>query len=206
MIKTIIESLPVIFKVIKLTLSYFKKNLKFAQNKDLVLATVNRDLEIEQYLEALKDKLKCQRIIVWRFHNGTYFYPGNSAQKMTATHEVVEPGVIPNIQNPAFKDVPLSIVNWWVKETLAGKLRFGDTSEVPHLPTLAYYERAKIESVVTVPLMFQGKPIGIVSVEWVGEKADLSSVEIGNPEEWSSDLMYQALVTAIDHITVLLTT
>jgi hypothetical protein len=77
-----------------------------------------RNREIYTDMVELRATTDADRVCVFRFHNGTEFMPGNSAWKITCTHEVVRHGV--TYESPQSQGILMSRLSSVVGPVLTG--------------------------------------------------------------------------------------
>lgn len=61
--------------------------------KKTIPAMIQRDMEIYNHLFDIKARTRADRVLVFQFHNGSYYTNSASQMKMSCTHEVVGEGI-----------------------------------------------------------------------------------------------------------------
>ena len=141
--------------------------IKFLTNFDPVAHQAFQSEKINNQLKHLLDGSHASRAYIFQFHNGVTFYTGQHAQRFSCTYEVVNPGVSREADN--LQNLQVSVYSWWVSQTLRGDMQYVYTDSIPDYTTRYALKVQGIESIACLPLMDQGKVIGIVGIDYVGQ-------------------------------------
>ena len=136
----------------------FKKNiirLKF-------INSFNRELHITCILKEYKDKLVCDRVGIFQFHNGGHNINGVSFLKMSCTHEIVRYGISKEIDK--LKNMYINeYMDWCMPLLKVNEVIYKDVDKEAIDPQVKeILQNMGIKSVIAVPLTTEGQVIGFV--------------------------------------------
>jgi hypothetical protein len=156
---------------------------KLKKKKDpLKEALILSDL-INNKMEDIKDKYKCDRIWISQFHNGGHFYPtGKSIQKFSIFYESVGPS-ISSIQQ-YFQNIPVHLfsksLNHLLEQNHISISNFKNVS-IPTYGLKTIQEETKSKSTYVFSIRsIENKFIGFVGIDYVKEPHLLNEDEIND--------------------------
>jgi hypothetical protein len=148
----------------------------FYKRKKTLREDLDASTKIIYILDKLIDDSNADRSTVYQFHNGDYFYTGHSIDKMSCTHEQVEPGISreqlgsQGIFTSSYRALMFDLLN---KEVLIYK----NVEEIEDYNTRIYFSRRGASSVVLTLLRdMTTKPVGIVGLEFVRSHFEEASI------------------------------
>lgn len=122
--------------------------------------------KVNQKLEHLLEGSHGSRAYIFQFHNGVTYYTGQHAQRFTCTYEIVSQGISREANN--LQNLQVSIFAWWIDETLSGRMVYKDVNDMPDYTTKITLQQQGVQSIICMPLISQGRVIGILGVDYVG--------------------------------------
>tara|TARA_R110000803_G_scaffold95198_2_gene163004 strand:- start:1423 stop:2043 length:621 start_codon:yes stop_codon:yes gene_type:complete len=164
-----------------------KKSLLIEENC-VVAECVREDSAVVNKLKDVLSETNADRICIFSFHNGGYFYSGKSMQKMSMSYEVVDNGVS-SIQLEK-QNIPVSACT----TTLGPLMEHGEffnvnTKEYPEGLCKYHLLQDGVKSTYYwVIIDIQNKAIGVVRLDFVKRKTKLSSEDQNLMEELSKQL------------------
>jgi len=158
-----------------------KERIEKKNKKDILKESIENNTLISNKVEEIKEAMKADRVWITQFHNGGTFYPtGKSIQKFSMFYETVSQGT-ESIQS-SFQQIPISLFSKSINHLLTD-----DIIAIPNFKdeTVATYGLKYIaeESGCKSGYLFairsiEGKFIGILGVDYVKHKTNLSTDEI----------------------------
>lgn len=108
--------------------------LYFSKRKRTIQDSIEIGNKVDKILDVLIEDTGADRAYVFQFHNGSYFYTGNSIDKMTNTHEKVVTGV--SHEQLKYRDVVTAPFRYFVENIIKNKVYdCGDPDSIPHYNT-----------------------------------------------------------------------
>lgn len=156
------------FFVMILSINFREAVIKYWFDPDPIRNQVVVSTKVNERLEHLLEGTHGSRVYIFQFHNGVTYYTGQHAQRFTCTYEIVSEGISREADN--LQNLQVSIFAWWIDETLGGRMLYKDIQTMPDYTTKVMLEQQGVESIVCLPLISQGRVIGIVGVDYVGKK------------------------------------
>jgi hypothetical protein len=156
-------------------LEYVKARVKKKEeNDDPMYKEMESDIVINEQLQFLLEKLKCDRVWILQFHNGGHYYAsGVSIKKFSFFYEVVNVGISPIREK--FQSIPTSFFSRSIKEIHDNEELCVDNMNDESKP--AYGLRDTAEGTGCKSLFFislktpNGRLHGAMGVEYVKEAA-----------------------------------
>lgn len=163
------DFLKEILLTIKQLISWIKRKKK----------TIKEDIEIAEkvylVLSRVLQDTGADRAFVFQFHNGDYFYTGNSIDKMTNTHEVALPGIsreqvnCTNVMVAPYR----SIVSSLISKDIYSVLNIDEAKSYNEKSFLA--ERGVKSTHMVLMTDSTKKPVGFIGIDFVKDEADLNA-------------------------------
>lgn len=149
---------------------YLTHRLK--SKKDPLPKDINRNDNIYTALSYLIAETDSDRCYVYEFHNGDYYYSGNSQQKFSNTYEIVEEGI--SCEASAEQNLRVSNYNFFIKELIEeGGICYSNTEKIPDPLFKEKMHNKGIKSISCVPIkLLNGKIIGILGIDYVKHTVD----------------------------------
>jgi uncharacterized Rmd1/YagE family protein len=149
--------------------------------------------KIDRILEDLRADTGADRAYVFQFHNGSYFYTGNSIDKMTNTHEKVGKGV--SHEQLKYRDVGTAPFRFLIEQIIKGKPYIcNDCSSIHHYNTkLMMIDRGSKSIVLKAMFDALKRPVGFIGIDYVKSKEVISKV-VENKVDSASESIYDILV------------
>lgn len=133
--------------------------------------TLKEDLEssekIIRILQNIEVDYDADRVLVYQFHNGEYFYTGHSIDKMSNTHEVVSKGVSREQINSAsiftspFRNMLRDLLTYPV-------VVYSNVDDIEDYNSKVFFLERGVQSVVMTLLRDRSdRPVGMLCVEFV---------------------------------------
>ena len=131
--------------------------------------------DVYRALEYSRNKIECDRVVVYEFHNGDVYYSGSSQQKFSNTYEVLSEGVSSELKNQ--QNLRVSSFNRFIKPLVdEDEYGFWDIDQVEDIVTKTFFEDQGTKSTYCVPIqLLTGKIIGILGIDYVKGGKKLSS-------------------------------
>lgn len=133
--------------------------------------TLKEDLEsaekIMRILHAIEEDYEADRVLVYQFHNGEYFYTGHSIDKMSNTHEVVSKGVSREQVNSS--SIFTSPFRSMLRDLLdQNVVVYSDVDLIEDYNSKVFFLERGVQSVVMTLLRDRSdRPVGMLCVEFV---------------------------------------
>jgi hypothetical protein len=139
----------------------------------LVQHTVQNE-DVYRALEYTQEKLNCDRVVVYEFHNGDVYYSGSSQQKFSNTYEVVGHGISSELKNQ--QNLRVSSFNRFIKPLVdSEEYGFDNTEEITDVVIKTFFEDQGTKSSFCVPIqLLTGKIIGILGVDYVRDEVKIT--------------------------------
>lgn len=140
--------------------------------------TIREEIEVAEKVNRVLVKLiadtGADRAYVFQFHNGDYFYTGNSIDKMTNTHEVTVKGISrEQLSGMGLMVAPYrSIVSGMLKNEIHEIKDIDD--EQSYNAKMFFAERGAQSAYLSVLLDQSKKPVGFIGLDFVKGKQDLN--------------------------------
>lgn len=143
---------------------------KLRAQKDPLPRDIDRNDNIYTALSYLISETEADRCYVYEFHNGDYYYSGNSQQKFSNTYEIVEEGI--SCEAAQEQNLRVSNYNFFIKELIQnGGLCYSNTEKIPDPLFKEKMHNKGIQSISCVPIkLLNGKIIGILGIDYVKHK------------------------------------
>jgi len=131
--------------------------------------------DVYRALEYSRNKIECDRVVVYEFHNGDVYYSGSSQQKFSNTYEVLSEGVSSELKNQ--QNLRVSSFNRFIKPLVdEDEYGFWDIDQVEDIVTKTFFEDQGTKSTYCVPIqLLTGKIIGILGIDYVKGGKKLSA-------------------------------
>lgn len=146
--------------------------------KELEYATYKNE-NILGLLKEILEHLKCDRVYIFEFHNGTYFSSGLPMQKFTCSYEVVDEGISSECRNPG--EYRVSNFNSYIKKIITERdVCIPNVDQIVEHPLLKGLLQEKgVKSLYNIPIRdLSGKTIGFIGVDFVKELVNLEESKI----------------------------
>ena len=145
---------------------------KLRAQKDPLPKDIDRNDNIYTALSYLITETEADRCYVYEFHNGDYYYSGNSQQKFSNTYEIVEEGI--SCEAAQEQNLRVSNYNFFIKELIEnGGLCYSNTEKIPDPLFKEKMHNNGIQSISCVPIkLLNGKIIGILGIDYVKHKVN----------------------------------
>lgn len=146
----------------------------FLEKGKLQKHTVQNE-DVYRALEYSRNKIECDRVVVYEFHNGDVYYSGSSQQKFSNTYEVLSEGVSSELKNQ--QNLRVSSFNRFIKPLVdEDEYGFWDIDQVEDIVTKTFFEDQGTKSTYCVPIqLLTGKIIGILGIDYVKGGKKLNS-------------------------------
>jgi len=151
---------------------FFRKKDAFLteQVKDPIIEAINNDKIINEMLHSILNEFSADRTYLLQFHNGGKFYTGNSIQKLSCSHEVVNEGV--KAKQHELQNVLISSIPYYLDRVINNEALFKVAEEIESYSLKALCEIHGIKSMIGIPIYNENNLIGIFGMEWVKNYAD----------------------------------
>jgi len=145
---------------------------KLKAQKDPLPKDIDRNDNIYTALSYLITETEADRCYVYEFHNGDYYYSGNSQQKFSNTYEIVEEGI--SCEAAQEQNLRVSNYNFFIKELIQnGGSCYSNTEKIPDPLFKEKMHNKGIQSISCVPIkLLNGKIIGILGIDYVKHKVN----------------------------------
>lgn len=199
----------VLFVLIAFTINIFREELAVFLSKGtdvlfedyIVEDVIDRDAFVNELLNSLMMKSAADRAYVFRFHNGQNYFDGAHKVRLSCEYEVVDKGIEP--QADRLRDIPASIVGWFLKETIEGRMYYADIDSIPDIKTRLMLEKQGIRSIAVAPYYnHNGRLTCLIGVDYVARKADIDEIlkEQYNVDTWDLEYQKGRFIEAINEI------
>jgi hypothetical protein len=148
-------------------------------HNDEIIKDIEYGAKINQKLKTLLNEFECDRIIVYEFHNGDYFYHNRrSIQKYSAAYEVVSSGIETISKN--YSNVLISAEIEFFNDFINNKIFFyTDINDIKYPIIKSKYEKLGVKSCYSLPLYdIDSNLFGFVSFHYIKSKQVLSDHDI----------------------------
>lgn len=156
---------------------YLKFSLSKASEYTKLQKHTKQNDDVYKALEYTKEKIGCDRVVVYEFHNGDVYYSGSSQQKFSNTYEVLAHGISSELKNQ--QNLRISSFNRFIKPLIdEDDYGFWDINQIEDIITKTFFEDQGTKSTYCVPIkLLSGKIIGILGVDYVKERKKLTSTQ-----------------------------
>jgi hypothetical protein len=138
--------------------------------------------QVNDELAKILDYSGADRVYIFQFHNGISFYNGQHAQRFTCTYEIVSKGTSKEAGN--LVNLQVSVFSWFITQTLEGNMCYTDTKDIPDYTTRYTLHAQGIKSIKVLPIIKNGKVIGLIGVDYVKSHNETLGTKITT--EWFS--------------------
>lgn len=138
--------------------------------------------QVNDELAKILDYSGADRVYIFQFHNGISFYNGQHAQRFTCTYEIVSKGTSKEAGN--LVNLQVSVFSWFITQTLEGNMCYTNTQDIPDYTTRYTLHAQGIKSIKVLPIIKNGKVIGLIGVDYVKEYNETLGTKITT--EWFS--------------------
>jgi hypothetical protein len=158
-----------------------KEKIEQKNKKDILKESIENNTLISNKVEEIKESMKADRVWITQFHNGGTFYPtGKSIQKFSMFYETVSQGT-ESIQ-ASFQQIPISLfsksINHLLTDGIIAIPSFKDETIATYgLKYIAEESGCKSGYLFAIRSI-EGKFVGILGVDYVKHKTNLSIEEI----------------------------
>lgn len=121
--------------------------------------------QVNDELAKILDYSGADRVYIFQFHNGISFYNGQHAQRFTCTYEIVSKGTSKEAGN--LVNLQVSVFSWFITQTLEGNMCYTDTQDISDYTTRYTLHAQGIKSIKVLPIIKNGKVIGLIGVDYV---------------------------------------
>jgi hypothetical protein len=136
------------------------------KSKDLLMEQIKKDEIIHLSLRQIRRDFNVDRIYIWQFHNGGYFYSQTPMQKISITYERCSEGLERNAEKN--QNVLMANFNDYVKDVINGEMFFIDINDIQDLGIRSLNASNGTQSHCAVPIYDNDKQlIAILSMDWV---------------------------------------
>lgn len=149
----------------------------FTKRKKTIKEELESAEKVNSILETLIEDTGADRAYVFQFHNGDYFYTGNSIDKMTNTHEAVSRGI--SREQISCMGIMVAPFRYLVSGMLSK-----DVFEVPSVSDLDQYntkiflsERGAKSTYLVIMEDNTKKPVGFIGLDFVKDNKVLNTYE-----------------------------
>ena len=155
---------------------------KKKEKRDLIKESLKTNVLIENKIEALKKEYEADRVWISQFHNGGNYYPtGKSIQKFSMFYEAVSLDADSIKLN--FQNIPVSLFSTSIHHLSENNfIAIPDITNQEDKHGLKYIaEGNKCKSLYEFSIRnIEGKFIGIIGIEYLNDKKELTEYEINN--------------------------
>ena len=166
---------------------YYKNKNECLHKSELLKNHVDQNANVYALLDYTMEKIGCDRVHVFEFHNGDTYYSGSSQQKFSSTYEEVQNGVSSEAMN--LQNLRISTFNTLIKDVIKNECFLCESIEsVSSQTERAHLQRQGVKSVYSFSITtLTGKIIGIFSIDFVQSQRSLTEGD-------KSFLLNQALI------------
>lgn len=146
----------------------------FVKKKKTIKEEIETAEKVNRVLDKLLQDTDGDRAYVFQFHNGDYFYTGNSIDKMTNTHEVTAKGISrEQISSMSLMVAPYrSIVSGMLLSDIHA---IEDVDNEPSYNTKTFFVDRGAKSVYLCVMYDHSKrPVGFIGIDFVKDKSTLN--------------------------------
>jgi hypothetical protein len=160
-----------------------KEKLEKRRQRDILKDSLQKNALVSNKVEEIKEQAKADRVWITQFHNGGTFYPtGKSIQKFSMFYETVSSSV-ESIQSN-FQNIPVSLfsksINHLLEEDIISIPDFKDDAILSYgLKYIAEGSGCKSGYLFAIKTI-EGKFIGVLGVDYVKKKVNLSQDDINH--------------------------
>ena len=137
-----------------------------SKSKGLLLNQIKKDEIVHLAIKDLKNRYGADRIYVWQFHNGGYFYTTSPMQKLSITYERCSKG----LEKKSEKNQNHLIASFtsYITDTIEGKMFFTDITKLEDIGMRSLAQSNGTKSDCSTPIYDkEGHLISILSLDWV---------------------------------------
>ena len=165
----------------------------FRKKKMSVVSDILVSEKIYLILKRLIDDTGADRISIFQFHNGNYFYTGNSIEKMTNTHEVALQGISrEQVVSCDMMVAPYrSMLSGMIKNEIYSVVDIDDAGS--YNEKAFFYERGAMSSHMILIKDKSEKLLGFICVDFVKKTSDLNDYGVAILKQ-ASVAIYELLV------------
>ena len=157
---------------IVLLISYIWRKIVFFhlfQSRFRLLRSIEENRQIEGILYRILEAAEADRVILYQFHNGERLASGQHFVYLSATHEVVKPGISPVSRRQ--QRILVSRISKDLDLIKDGKLHL-ILAEEQETPCQVFLASINVEALYSQMLFSGDKPLGIISIEYVYRPAN----------------------------------
>lgn len=133
--------------------------------------------KVDKVLDKLLEETNADRVFVFQFHNGSYFYTGNSIDKMTNTHERCSPGI--SYEQLKYREVGTAPFRFFLEKVVKENVySCPDISSISHYNTkLMMLDRGTKSFIIRVMNDAFKRPVGFIGIDFVKSNKDITKVD-----------------------------
>jgi hypothetical protein len=142
-----------------------------------IVAYTKKNQNVEKAIKFALDQLKADRVYIYEFHNGDYFYSGSHQQKFSCTYEALSAGVSSESLN--LQDLRVSTFNSFI-QNVVGDFRFEAASvdKIEDSLLKNWLDSRGIASSFSFPIRTLNKNIiGVINIDFTKGKEKITQKE-----------------------------
>lgn len=147
-----------------------KKAKELSQKTDKVILAIEFDKMILDRLDFLLGVLGADRIAIYRFHNGGYYYPKTDMQKFSMVYERLSPGIAPLINY--HQNFLVSAFHWYLNKIIKQYgFKYNDVSQIEDFTMKTFLSDLGVKSVFVFPIFsLNNQALGFCTVHFIKNK------------------------------------
>lgn len=152
------------------------------KSPDKIVTALEFNNQIQERLEGLRTTFKADRISIYRFHNGGHYYPNTDMQKFSMVYEKVSSGIA--TLTHTHQNFLVSAFHWYLNQVIKkNAFKYPDINNIEDFTLRDFFTGMGIKSVYVFPLFsLNGNALGIISVHYIKDATELSSIELDELE------------------------
>jgi len=179
-----------------LSAGYFRKRAdrkEKLQSKDKLMEQIKKDEIIHLSLRQIRRDYNVDRIYIWQFHNGGYFYSNTPMQKISISYERCSEGLERNAEKN--QNVLITNFNDYVKDVINNNMFYTDINDITDIGIRSLNASNRTKSHCAVPIYDKEKHlIAILSMDWVFSEMPKSIISEDGlfSEEFKNELITES--------------
>ncbi len=136
------------------------------ESKGTLLAQIKKDEIVHLAIRDVRRRYNADRVYIWQFHNGGYFYTSSPMQKLSITYERCSQG----LERKSEKNQNHLITNFttYIKDVMDGKMYFPDISKLQDIGLRSLAQSQGTTSHCATPIYDNdGHLIAMLCLDWV---------------------------------------
>lgn len=146
--------------------------------KDSVLAAIEHNDQIDIKLEFLREALLADRIAIYRFHNGGYYYPHTAMQKFSMVYERVSPGIASLIHS--HQNFLVSAFHWFLNRAVKEKnFYYPNIEDIEEYALKDFLRQYGVLSMYAFPIKsLNGNKLGVFCIQYIKDEQTLTEDQL----------------------------